>query len=173
MLAVSFLGRQAQAVPHPQGDREQHSQHFQHTLAAMGSVPQTLEGNAPGGTITSSGDPVPTLITVMSSSSTSLPETSVMPSSTTGPTVTPFDSIWSVPGTFQAGADSGPIYYMILNNPTLSDGSSLDPVLFVLQTSVPNAMNSSNTWSVAQIPSMFSFPPNLSNSLPKFLSLLR
>ncbi len=179
ILAFGFLGLQAQAVPHPQGDREQHSQHFQNTLATMASASQTLEVNEspPGGAFTSPGDGAPTPIVITSSSSPSPPETSVMPSSTPGPTVTPFESIWSVPENFSANA-SELIFFKVLSDPTLADGSPLDPVLFVLQTSValppvPNAMNSSNTWSVAQIPSMFSFPQYLSTACLTFFSYLQ
>ncbi|PMD25037.1 hypothetical protein NA56DRAFT_656000 [Hyaloscypha hepaticicola] len=151
ILAVSFLGRQAQAVPHPQGDREDHSQQFQHNLATMTSVSQTSESSEvpPGGAFQSSGDPATMSITLTSSPSTSLAETSVMTSSTTVPTVNPFDSTWSVPVNLSTGES---IFYNLLDNPTFSDGTSFDPVLFVLQTLNPNAINSSNTWSVAQIP---------------------
>ena len=174
ILAVSFLGRQAQAVPHPQGDREQHSHHFQHTLETMASSSQILGNNGPppGATFTSLGDTATTSITTTSSSSTSLPESSTTPTSITGPTVTYFESTWNVPALFKAGAGEV-IFYKIPDNVTLSNGAPLDPVLFVLQTSVQAVTgappNSSNTWSVAQVPSMFSFPPYLLTACLTFL----
>jgi hypothetical protein len=169
ILAVSFWGHQAQAVPYPQGDRE-HSQDFQHTLAIMAGASQTLENNgSPPSSSTSPSLDVPAMPStiVTSSSSTALSGTSILPSSTTGPTVTYFESRWFVPEHFKAGG-SEDIFYEILNNPTLSDGTPIDPVLFVCQTSVQmvngtltNAMDSSNTWSVTQIPSMPNFNPHL------------
>jgi hypothetical protein len=141
----------------------------------MASVSPALENNGtpPGVTFTSSGDPATTSITTTSSSSTSLSESSPTPTSTTGPTVTYFASTWNVPvGGFRAGVGES-IFYKILDNVTLSNGALLDPVLFVLHTSVqavtPNAMNSSNTWSVAQIPSMFSFSQYLLTACLTFL----
>jgi hypothetical protein len=169
ILAVSFLGRQAQAVPRPRDEGGQAGQHHQHpenparikmgepTTAAAAASPVVSPSN-------------PGLLGVSSLASDTLPPTSAPSTVTTStfvastsiassaPVFSYFESKWVALSHYRADKPD-PVSYQILFPPVSSNGnlSPFSPVLFVCQTSGGlDHMTSSNTWAIAHIPSMCS-----------------
>lgn len=169
ILAVSFLGLKAAAVPRPQGESgqiEQAREHHKHTDGRARATPiMTAADASPGVTAPNGGDVFngnPGVSSTSQGADTlpiSVPTTSSatqtsIPVASTTPTFSFFESNWLAPQSFNEG-EKATVYYQINGIPVL-DGVSFNPVLFVCQTnsSTPNLINSLNTWSVAQIPSM-------------------
>jgi len=172
IVVLSFLGRHVRAVPRAQGEGGQFGgrhggqhpspfqQHTQNTetiimttptaaAAAAAQVTPEVEGAFPSTTPQSSD--------TLGPQTTDQPTTSVSQTSTAIPSSTPtfpwFESNWNAPASFVENVPQQ-VYYQINDIPNL-DGVNFDPVLFVCQTNAsdPTLMDSSNTWSVAQIPS--------------------
>ena len=165
-LLLSLLGRQVQAVPRPQGEGGQHGgQHprpFEQptentervimatptTAAPVAAVasPQAAQGNPIFSSTTQSSDTLP-----VSSfqSTTSASEASTAAPSSTRPSFTYFPSNWYAPKVFdENNPQPAQVFYQIPNMP-----ANFDPVVFVCQTSSSDMtlLNSTNTWSVAQL----------------------
>jgi len=177
ILAVSCLGRQAEAVPRPQGEGGhfgqvgQHPKHPQEPARITMGNPTTAAA-APAGTAANAGPgdsgafpsgqnsdtllpPGATSTTPTSESTTSVASTSIASST---PTFNLFESIWHADQIYVADLVKD-VSYQIDAFPESSNGnlSPFSPVLFICQTSSGNSvneMNSSNTWAVAHIPSM-------------------
>ncbi|KAE9381595.1 hypothetical protein N431DRAFT_10053 [Stipitochalara longipes BDJ] len=176
LVVVSFLGRQVHAVPRPQGEGgqfggqhggqhprplQQHTENTERVImatttaaaaAAAAASPQIGGGAFPStnqGTDSASS-------TSVQSTTTASPTSTPSPSST--PTFVYFESQWiSLPDyKVDDGHLKQDVSYMIPAFPPPLNGnqSPFEPVLFVCQTSSADLsdLNSSNTWSVGQIP---------------------
>jgi hypothetical protein len=167
ILAVSFLGRQAQAVPRPRDDGGQARQHHQHpenpARIVMGDPTTTaapvVSPSDPGllrATSSASDILGPTGATSTITTSTIVASTSIASST---PAFSYFESKWVALPQYQADKPD-PVSYQILVPPvSLNDTQPpFSPVLFVCQTSSdePDHMTSSNTWAIAHVPSMCS-----------------
>ena len=173
IFLLSFLGRQVRAFPRPEGQGGQfggqhggqHPRPFeqppentervimttQTTAAPVAAVasPQAAQGEGIFPTTSQTTDPFGPQ-SVMPTTSTS--QTSTAIASATQPSFTWFESNWNVPPVIEENFPQS-VFYQIQNIPISSDGVSFDPVVFVCQTSATDltSMNSSNTWSVAQL----------------------